>query len=146
MKIKIFLIVVICLLIVAGCTKDTTSIKGPTNEIDIDRLEFFHSEKGWELYSWFDGKAWNYSILEGTNRFKSFEEVTGNKVRVIGEKKLMMVLKKLPKGDSITWIGQGWLARCWGTNYGNLELPSQEIIEKIKQFCAKIDLIIQVTN
>ena len=145
MKLKILVSVVLCLIILTGCSKDYKPIQGPTNELDINNLDFVHSEKGWELYSWYDGKAWNYSILEGTNRFKSLDEVKGNKIQVIGEKKLMAVLKKFPEGDTLTWIGPMWLAN-WGTNYGNLELPPQEIIVKIKQFCEKINLDLQVTD
>jgi len=145
MKVKILVSVVLCLIILFGCSKDYAPIQGPTNELDITNLEFVHSEKGWELYSWFDGKAWNYSILQGTNRFKSLDEVKENKIWVIGEKKLMAVLKKLPKSDTVTWFGPVWLAN-WGTSYGNLELPPQEIIDKIKLFCEKINLNLQVTD
>ena len=135
----------LCLLILTGCSRDNTPIQGPTNEIDISNLEFVQSEKGWELYSWYDGKDWNYSILAGTNRFKTLYEVKGNKVRVIGEEKLMAVLKKLPKSDTLTWIGPMWMA-AWQTSYGNLDLPPQEIIDKIKQFCTKIGLNLQITG
>lgn len=145
MKVKFLINVVLCLIILSGCSTDNTPIQSLNDEISISELEFVHSEKGWELYSWFDGKAWNYSILQGTNRFKSLDEVKENKIQVIGEEKLMAVLKKLPKSDTITWIGPMWLA-AWQTTYGNLNLPPQEIIDIIKQFCAKIDLILQVTD
>jgi hypothetical protein len=145
MKVKILISIVLCLIILTGCSTDNTPIQGPNDEINISNLEFVHSEKGWELYSWFDGKAWNYSILEGTNRFKSLDEVKENKIRVTGEEKLMVVLKKLPKDDTLTWIGPMWLA-AWQTTYGNLNLPPQEIIDKIKQFCEKINLSLQVTD
>ena len=112
-----------------GCSKDTTPIQGPTNELDINSLEFSHSEKGWELYSWFDSNVWNYSILPGTNRLKTLDEVKENKIQVTGEEKLMMVLNKLPKSDTLTWKGPMWLT-SWQTTFGNLDLPPQEIVEK----------------
>lgn len=145
MKVKILISTVLCPIILTGCSTDNTPIQGPNDEINISNLEFVNSEKGWELYSWFDGKAWNYSILQGTNRFKSLDEVKGNKVQDISEEKLMAVLKKFPEGDTLTWIGPMWLA-AWQTTYGNLNLPPQEIIDKIKQFCEKINLNLQVTD
>ena len=145
MKVKILVGGVLCLLLLFGCSKDNTPIQSPVNELDISSLEFVHSEKGWELYSWLEGSAWNYSLLQGTNRFKSLDEVKKNKIQVVGEEKLMAVLKKLPTGDTVTWIGPVWLEN-WQNNYGNLELPPQEIIYKIKLFCETIDLSLQVTE
>ena len=144
-KLRILVSFMLCLIIISGCLKDNAPIQGPNDELNISNLEFVHSEKGWELYSWFDGKSWNYSILQGTNRFKTLDEVKENKIQVVGEKKLMAILKKFPKGDTITWLGPVWLTN-WGTSYGNLELPPQEIIYKIKQFCEKINLDLQVTD
>ena len=57
----------------------------------------------------------------------------------------MAVLKKLPKDETVTWIGPDWLEN-WQNNYGNLRLPQQEIINKIKLFCEKINLNLQVTD
>ena len=80
-----------------------------------------------------------------SNRFKSLDEVKENKIQVIGEEKLKAVLKKLPKGDTVSWLGPDWLEN-WQTSYCNLELPPQEIINKIKLFCEKINLNLQVTD
>ena len=145
MVIKILITGILCLMIITGCSKDYSPIETLSNDLDINSLEFVHSEKGWELYSWFNGKSWNYSILQGTNRFKSLGEVKENKIQVVGEEKLMAVLKKMPKDDNVTWIGPVWLEN-WQTNCGNLELPPYEIKNKIKLFCEKINLRLQVTD
>lgn len=102
--------------------------------------------KGWELYSWQKGNDWSYSILIGTNRLKSYDEVVKNEIVVTGKDSLKLVLDRFPAGETITWLGPGWLASCWGSDYKNLSLPPQAIIDEIRQYCIDHDLILVVTD
>ena len=43
-----------------------------------------HSMKGYELYSWKSRGEWLFSLLIGTNRLKTFREVSSRKIRVPG--------------------------------------------------------------
>ncbi len=120
-------------------SKDSETIK-------FDTLSFSHSMKGWELYSWPDENDWNYSLLIGTNRLKTYYEVTSNKIVVFGGDSLKMLLNKLPKNEEIIWIGEGWLIRNWGSNYKDLSLPESKIINEIKDYCNQKELGLNISN
>jgi len=147
LMIKQTLILLFCFItILPGCSNDSTQTQAPVNSLDLNTLTFAHSMKGWELYSWKNGDDWNYSILIGTNRLKSYDEVTTNEIIVAGKDSLKMVLDKFPKGEVITWIGQDWLKGSWGSNYYNLSLPPGDIVDEIKQYCIQINLVLQIAN
>jgi hypothetical protein len=86
----------------------------------LDTVKIQPSMKGWELYSWAGNEQscdnWNYTILPGTNRIKSYSEVTNDSVllKVIGKEQLKSLLSKFPKKENILWIGENWLSRIWG--------------------------------
>jgi hypothetical protein len=126
------------------CSKDNNPEKKPASTINFDSISFDHSMKGWELYSWPDGNSWKYSILEGTNRLKTYEEVTGNKIIVSGEDSLKLLLNKFPANEEIFWISEEWLYRLWNGNYKNLSLPSESIINEITEYCHQKELILTV--
>jgi hypothetical protein len=128
------------------CDKLTNPEMLLVDKINLDTLSFEHSMKGWELYSWPNGNDWNYSILVGTNRVKSYEEVTGNKIIVTGKDSLKMVLDKFPENENILWIGKEWLSRCWGSDYGNLSLPDNKTINEIKEYCTQKKLILNISD
>jgi len=102
--------------------------------------------KGWELYSWPDGDGWKYSVLMGTNRIKTYKEVTQNKIVVSGTEMLKLLLDKLPENESIFWISREWLGRCWGSNYGNPSLPDPLTVKKIKEYCSNKNLILSISE
>jgi hypothetical protein len=118
----------------------------------IDTLVVSHSMKGWELYSWPVNNTWEFSILAGTNRIKSLEEVTSDKpsgdrlIRVSGIDSLELVLDKFPENEYITWIGANWLRQCWKGDYGNLQLPPHDYIDDITQYCIQKKLVLLVTE
>ena len=128
------------------CDKLTNPEMLLVDKINLDTLSFEHSMKGWELYSWPNGNDWNYSILVGTNRVKSYEEVTGNKIIVTGKDSLKMVLDKFPENENILWIGKEWLSRCWVSDYGNLSLPDDKTINEIKEYCTQKKLILNISD
>jgi hypothetical protein len=130
------------ILLIPGCTKDTT----PINQNDPAVTTFPHSMKGWELYSWPVGYGWKYSILMGTNRLKSYEEVIGGTVVVTGKDSLKSILDRFPEGESITWLGRGWLESCWGSGFNDLSLPPQNIVDEIRQYCTARKLIFEATE
>lgn len=140
---KLFVVLLsFCFLFVFSCSKDSSEITSTVNTTNM--IE--HSTSGWELYSWKIEHHWKYSILIGTNRLKTYEEVTNSKILVTGEEKLKEILGLLPEGEYIAWIGQGWLERCWQSDYKNLELPPEIILEDIKQYCNEMKLILYVTD
>lgn len=132
---KITLIFIFYSFALLNCTKDKNRNSDPVKTLTLDMISFNHSDKGWELYSWPNGNDWNYSILPGTNRLKSYEEVTTNKIIVPGKDSLKMLLGKLPENEQIFWISETWLKNIWGNNYGSLSLPDQNTVDDIKTFC-----------
>lgn len=117
-----------------------------TDTTKLDRLSFSHSTKGWELYSWPNGNTWNYSITEGTNRLKTYDEVTTNAAPVVGKDSLMMLLDKFPANEEIFWISEVWLDRIWGGNYGDLSLPDSNTIIEIENYCIHKELILSISD
>ena len=105
------------------------------NFTKLDTITFTHSMKGWELYSWQENSDWKYSFMIGTNAQKALVQVTTNPISVIGEDSLKVILKKLPQGEEIIWLGQLWLEKNWRSNYENLMLPPRKIQIDIKEFC-----------
>ena len=89
------------------------------------------SMKGWELYSWRMQGAWYFSLVVGTNRLKTFEEVSSPEVRVQGIEALKRELNKLAGGEQVFWSGQ----RVPGTS-----LPPDEIIDAIHAYCRERDI------
>jgi hypothetical protein len=139
------------LLHLIACTKDNKDEKANTKSV-FDTLNVPHSMKGYELYSWPEGNKWYFSVMVGTNRIKTYAEVISNTpsqvhlITVTGIDTLKQVLARFPENEYITWIGKGWLQNAWGSNFGNLQLPPQNYIDEITQFCTQKKLNLQFTD
>jgi hypothetical protein len=107
------------------------------------------SMKGYELYSWQTGEDWNFTLITGTNRTKSFDEIiaAGNsvssdgfvKISVQGTADLEKVLKLLPAGEQIVWGGMDLGSQVSaGTVY--LTFPPQEIMDEVGTVCSGLGL------
>ncbi|MEW5804360.1 MAG: hypothetical protein AB1847_19875 [bacterium] len=114
------------------------------------------SMKGYELYSWPDGGDWHFTLITGTNRLKSYTEITSTedivtengwvKVTVKGVDLVKAVLSRLPKGEYVFWIGSNWLKQVGGATSGNLALPDQEVIDTLKMHCNALNLELYVSS
>lgn len=104
----------------------------------LDTITFTRSMKGWELYSWPKGNDFIYSILMGTNRSKTYDEVITNKIAVTGKDSLKMLLDKFPSKEEIFWRGKGT------GDWANLSFPDQNTIKEIKNYCQQKELNLQV--
>lgn len=129
-----------------NCSKGNINEIHPLGLIDPDTISFYHSMKGWELYSWPNGNDWNYSILVGTNRTKSYSEVTKNKIIVFGIDSLKMLLDKFPENEYMFWVGKEWLKTCWDSDCGDLTLPDNKTINEIKEYCADKKLLLGISD
>jgi hypothetical protein len=103
----IALFLIMALVKFTQCSQENDQEVAPCNTLKLDTLTFHRSMKGWELYSWPDGNDWMYSILGGTNRTKTYEEVITNRIAVSGKDSLKLLLAKLPENENIFWIGEG---------------------------------------
>jgi len=107
------------------------------------------SMKGYELYAWQTESGWVYTLIMGTNRNKSFEEITtpGNntdgegltKVTVNNLEDLMTLLRRLHPGEEVFWSGinlSGQVSE--GTLY--FSYPPEEQITKILQLAEEVGI------
>lgn len=133
-------------LLILACSKENTGDAIPLDVIDLDTITFESSMKGWELYSWPNGNDWNYGLIVGTNRLKSYDEIVNGSFRVTGIQLLKEMLTKLPGGESVFWIDEGWLESIWIDSYYDLQLPDKAIIEEVKQFCENAGIDLNITN
>jgi len=104
------------------------------------------SMKGYEIYSWKENTMWHYVITYGTNAIKSYGEIINSENIFIGEEELKEALSYYSKGEQFSWKGELWLARCWIGDYGNLSLPPDEIIQRIKDFCLSEGFDLTISN
>ena len=100
------------------------------------------SMKGYELYGWKAKGKWHYSLLAGTNRSKSYEEITSNPTIRIGDTALKAELKKLPKGEEVFWMSDApsSLEKPQPGKHIDIKLPSRKRIKSIKAYCNKLGI------
>jgi len=98
--------------------------------------------KGYELYSWKVKGRWHYSLIDGTNRAKSYEEITSKDNERIGLAALKDELKKLPRGAEVYWMSAAHAGVIKPQAKGSpiLELPSRQRIKGIKGDCEKLGI------
>jgi hypothetical protein len=118
---------------------------------DIESLP--RSMKGYELYSWQAGEAWHFTLITGTNRNKSPDEVTSGedyisevgfiKISVTDVKNLEAVVSKIPAKESVSWLADLRAEENPATiQFG---LPPEETVQAVKGWAVKygIDLIVE---
>jgi len=80
------------------------------------------SMKGYELYSWQEGSQWKFSLLVGTNREKTLDEIQSADTVLEGVDALRSALQGLSSGQTITWSAKGPLA-----------FPPEDILKQVEQ-------------
>ena len=98
--------------------------------------------KGYELYSWKVKGRWHYAVMAGTNRAKSYDEITARENERIGISALTSELKRLPRGETLLWRSAAPAGVSKPRVKGSpiLELPSRQRIKRIKAICEKLGL------
>ena len=115
-----------------------------------------HSAKGYELYNWQVENDLYFTLTTGTNRLKTYEEITSSedvvnddgwvKITVVGVDSIKATLGRLPEGEEVFWIGEKWLEQVGQTQMGDLALPSKEIIDDIEAYCDELGLKLNVVS
>jgi hypothetical protein len=118
--------------------------------IKIDELP--HSMKGYEIYSWLEDNQWHFTLITGTNRNKSLEEIISYanivsadewvRIQVIGEDAIENTISKLPQGEFVFWLG-GMRDDTQEINF-DIQLPPAEIVDSIKKYADQGGLDFQV--
>ena len=104
---------VLCLMVLGGCSPASAT---PTVSPE--------SMKGYELYSWESDGTWYFSLLVGTNRLKSLDEIQEPATAIQGIAKLKPVLESLASGQYIFWSAADPLA-----------FPPEGTIQQVQQIC-----------
>ena len=95
--------------------------------------------KGYELYSWQADEDWCFTLIAGTNRSKSFEEITSTqnsldegfiKITVTSIDDLEILIKRLPEGIDLIWSGIDLSGEVEeGTQY--FTYPPEDVVTRI---------------
>jgi hypothetical protein len=93
------------------------------------------SMKGYELYSWQEGNQWTFSLLVGTNREKTLEEIKSTDILLSGVDELKSVLETIPSGQYITWSSRE-----------TLSFPPDDLLKQIEQTCEDQGLILNIAS
>ncbi len=103
--------------------------------------------KGYELYSWKIKGHWYYSLLPGTNRPKTYDEITATSVVRRGAAGLKAGLQKLPKGEEVFWMSDAPAGASKSTAGQSLNVkhPSRQRIKGIKAMCDKLGIKLRLT-
>ncbi|PKO03366.1 MAG: hypothetical protein CVU43_02895 [Chloroflexi bacterium HGW-Chloroflexi-5] len=125
----------------------------PTLNLDKFPDPLPEAVKGYELVSWQSGSDWNFTLITGTNRSKSFDElmspdsqVTADgfvKITVSGIDKIKQVLAMLPAQTEVFWTGMDLSGSVpEGTLY--FSYPDKIIKDELINFSAKQDVKLNV--
>ena len=96
---------------------------------------FAGSMKGHELYSWQEDGQWKFSVLVGTNREKTLDEIKSTDVVLSGMDALTSTLEKIPAGQYITWSSRE-----------TLSFPPEDIRSQVEQVCKDMGLILNIAS
>ena len=96
--------------------------------------------KGMELYSWQNESGeWQYSILEGTNRNKTLDEIQSTPLDLQGVK---VEIAQMAVGESLFWMNNVYDA---GSSQAvNLPFPPDTVVDELKEFAREkqVDLYV----
>lgn len=120
-----FLLAILLGALLSGCRTASQPIATPLGT----------SMKGYELYSWQEGNQWKFSLLVGTNREKSIEEIKSADVVLSSVDALKSKLEEIPAGQYVMWSSKE-----------TLSLPPDDILKQIEQTCKDKGLILNITT
>jgi len=116
----------------------------------VDELP--HCMKGYELYSWEEEGQWHFTLITGTNRIKTIEEITSKgdfisetgwvKIQVVGADAIKDVLSRLLEGESVFWCDELHIGQSTETD---LQLPPEQIASAIEEYAKQCGLDFVVT-
>ena len=119
-----------CFLISLGLLLSSCGITAP-----IEASQLPEPMKGYELYSWQESNQWVFSLLVGTNREKTLDEIKSTDTILPDVDALFSMLEKVPSGESVTWASRD-----------TLSFPPDNVIRQVQQICEEKGLILNIAN
>jgi hypothetical protein len=109
------------------------------------------SMKGYELFSWESNDGWVFTLITGTNRTKTFEEIISSensygpdkliKITVAGVVDLKRVFDRLPAGEEIMWSGMDLAGQVpEGTLY--FSFPNENLTNELIKYCQQRGIVL----
>lgn len=134
MQKKITLIVLIALfLAITACQANVTpaapASQGSAEVESILPKPGEKSMKGFELYSWQENGEWYFSVLIGTNRQKTEDEIHAAAGKLRGVTELQKVLRSIPAGEAVSWVF-----------HDPANIPPDELVAKVQNICTQLGL------
>ena len=125
------------------------------SQTEVDKLPI--SMKGYELYSWSENNQWHFTLVTGTNRDKTLEEIVSTTniisqdgwvhVHVLGVDEIKTVLSRLPQSEDILWLSR--LRSEQKQQAGNIiKLPEESTLDTILEHSEKcgLTLLLQLSS
>ena len=98
--------------------------------------------KGMELYSWQAGEdEWIFSVMDGTNRLKTVEEVQGNALDIEGVKYRFC---EMAIGETVFWI-HGAMDNSSG-DLVKFIFPPQSLVRELEEHAAQCEIELVLSN
>jgi hypothetical protein len=111
--------------------------------------------KGYELYSWQEEGQWHFTLITGTNRNKTLEEITTGEnieskdgwvnIHVVGVEEIKDVLSRVPENEWVFWTG-GWFVNPPEPATIQLILPPEDIVNEITHYAEGLSLDFHVAD
>ena len=113
------------------------------------------SSKGYELYSWEEEGQWHFTLITGTNRIKTLEEITSEedfisetgwvRIQVVGADAAKDVLSRLPDDESVFWFDELHIGQPTEIDF---QLPPEQIANEIEGYSEQcgLDFVIAVAS
>lgn len=110
-----------------------------------------HSMKGYELYSWQENNEWQFRLITGTNRNKTYDEIINDpttitdwaSIHVSGIDAVESLIGKLPENEFVAWTDR--IQDDSGKEeIFTIKLPEESEIERIKNRAEKcgVELVV----
>ena len=93
------------------------------------------SMKGYELYSWQESNHWVFSLLVGTNREKTLDEIKSIDTILPDTGALISTLERVPSGQYVTWSSRE-----------TLSFPPDNIVKQVEKICKDKGLILNIAK
>jgi hypothetical protein len=119
----------------------------------VDELP--HSMKGYELYSWEEESQWHFTLITGTNRIKTLEEITSEedfisqtgwvRIQVVSADAIRDALSGLPEGESVLWCDELHIGQPTETDF---QLPPERTANAVEEYAEQcgLDFVVAVRS
>ncbi len=124
-----------------------------TSESPVDTLP--HSLKGYDLYSWPINGLWHFTLVTGTNRDKTPEEIISTenivsadgwvRVHIVGLDALKILLCTIPQNEYVSWLGRLHTGQK-PQDGADFTLPAASIIDAVKQKASECGINLTVLS